>query len=156
MRDRSWKEDLTESKWPSGHVWACWISYTWGNTASLGNRAYHLHTENCSCQRTNCETFNVGLQLLNEPKWALAVKTDHTHSQKGLWQASLNCLGVIHQDANRTGWDRGLPQRLQDHTQSFWRTLGKDSHAQSREEKVKRTWLFAENVGVFFLAHADK
>lgn len=42
-------------------------------TASLGDRAYHLHTENCSCSwRTNYETFNAGLQLLNERKWALA------------------------------------------------------------------------------------
>ena len=24
-------------------------------------------------------------------------KTDHTHSQRGLWQASLNCVAVIHQ-----------------------------------------------------------
>lgn len=28
-------------------------------------------------------------------------KTDHTHSQRGLWQASLNCVGVIHHGTSR-------------------------------------------------------
>ena len=34
-------------------------------------------------------------------------KTDHTHSWRGLWQASLNRLEVIHQDANRRGETEG-------------------------------------------------
>lgn len=53
-RDGSWKEDLKKPQWPGGHNRACWISCTLGNTASLGDGAYHLHPENCSClRRTN-------------------------------------------------------------------------------------------------------
>lgn len=34
-------------------------------------------------------------------------KTDHTYSWRGLRKASLNCLEVIHQDANRRGETEG-------------------------------------------------
>ena len=34
-------------------------------------------------------------------------KTDHTHSRRGLRQASLNRLEVIHQDADRRGETEG-------------------------------------------------
>lgn len=48
---------------------------------------------------------------------------------------------------------------MQDHTQSLWRTPGRNSHAQHREEKVKRTRLFEENLFFFSgynTAHADR
>lgn len=68
LEKRTWQK----SKLPSGHVWTCWVSGTSGISV-LGRQGRSLRHRNCSSPwRTNCETFKAGLQLLNEPKWALA------------------------------------------------------------------------------------